>query len=142
MHSLKDNSLTPFSYSDRLRIKLKKILDGRDLFAEEGIKHTGNTKVKRFDNPKVKCAPGSYSVKLPLKGDSLTPLSSDEALNIRSREVRLKLDVVQVKLDAAIAELKPTLKDDSLAPLSARLKLANLEAAKARLNMMKIFDDW
>ena len=58
------------------------ILDGRDLFAKKSIGHDVNIKVKRLDKPKVKVAPGSYPVKLPLKDDSLTPLSSDKALTI------------------------------------------------------------
>ena len=45
-----------------------------DLCAEESIGHYDSIKVKRLDKPKVKCAPGSNLVKLPLKDDSLTPL--------------------------------------------------------------------
>ena len=61
---------------------VRSILDGRDLCAEECIGNDVNNKVKRLDKPKVKCAPGSNPVKLPLKDDSLTPLSSDEASTV------------------------------------------------------------
>ena len=57
-----------------------------DLCAEESIGHDDSIKVKRLDKPKVKYALGSYPVKRPLKDDSLTPLSSDEAPTISNAD--------------------------------------------------------
>ena len=58
------------------------------------VNHGHNTKVKRFDKPKVKCATGSYTVKLPLKDVSLTPLSSSDRLKIAAQKVRDKMDAI------------------------------------------------
>ena len=127
--TLKDGSLTPLSSDKASTIvivddsfsttfedvsstppDIGSILDRRDLCAEDSIGHDVNIKVKRLDEPKVKCAPGSNLVKLPLKDDSLTPLSYYEKLwlqHVRHMQAEVQSGIgLQLKLNALIASAR------------------------------------
>ena len=89
-------------------------LTSTDLCAEESIGHDDSIRVKRLDKPKVKCASGSYPVKLPLKDDSLTPLSSRSLAKMLLKDFIAQLDYgkiepreAQGKLDKIIASMIP-----------------------------------
>ena len=82
--------MTNLSSDEVLPISIVVDSTSTNLCAEESIGHDDRIKAKRLDKPKIKCAPGSNPVKLPLKDDSLAPLSSYEELLLQTIPRMLK----------------------------------------------------